>query len=488
MSSTTRHRTFERFHETPAPTRPIPVVRLVAAIDVATVLVTFLIVLVGVNLGRMADGLDSFLAIRVTMKNVLIVLCLTLGTLMVFRAVSLYDASRLRRWSDEARRVLLAATLVTAIATIAPLTSLSGAIDYWALLWFWAGTTAALLVTRGIRSRLARATRERRRVMIVGTGPLALRIYRELCADVLTPCHVVGFVDDIFAQSSPFLERRTLGTLDQLETVLVREHVDEVYVGLPVKSLYRRIQETIRVCERLGVKAMYHADIFNTELARPLVEAASVTPRVQLQVAPEGPRLLVKRLVDIAGAGAALVLFSPFMLLAAVAIKLTSPGPIFYAQERCGLNRQRFRMFKFRTMVPDADRLQASLESQNEATGPVFKIARDPRITSVGRFLRRTSIDELPQLFNVLSGDMSLVGPRPLPLRDVSRFNRTDDWRRFCVRPGITCLWQVNSRNSSDFDGWIELDLRYIDHWSLALDFLILMRTVPAVLRGTGAR
>jgi lipopolysaccharide/colanic/teichoic acid biosynthesis glycosyltransferase len=179
---------------------------------------------------------------------------------------------------------------------------------------------------------------------------------------------------------------------------------------------------------------------------------------------------------------------SPLMLLAALAVKLTSAGAVIYAQERCGLNRQRFQMYKFRTMVRDADRLQASLESQNEATGPVFKIASDPRITPVGRFLRRTSIDELPQLFNVLRGHMSLVGPRPLPLRDVSRFNRTDDWRRFCVRPGITCLWQVNSRNSSDFDGWIELDLRYIDQWSLALDFLILMRTVPAVLRGTGAR
>jgi exopolysaccharide biosynthesis polyprenyl glycosylphosphotransferase len=488
MSSTTRYRTFERDRETSTPSRPIPVVRLVAAIDVVTILLTFLIVLVGVNFDRMTDGLDSFLAIRVTMKNVLIVLYLTAGALLAFRAAGLYDASRLRRWSDEARRVVLATTVITAIATIAPLTSLSGAIDYWALLWFWAGTTAALLVTRGVRSRLAWAARERRRVIVVGTGPLALRLYRELCSDLLTPCHVVGFVDDVGAQSSPFLERRTLGTLDQLEAVLVREHVDEVYVGLPVKSLYRRIQETIRVCERLGVKAMYHADIFNTELARPLVEASSVTPRVQLQVAPEGPRLIVKRLIDIAGASVAIVLASPLMLLAAVAIKLTSAGPVIYAQERCGLNRQRFHMFKFRTMVRDADRLQAALESRNEATGPVFKIERDPRITNIGRVLRRTSIDELPQLFNVLRGDMSLVGPRPLPLRDVSRFNRTDDWRRFCVRPGITCLWQVNSRNSSDFDGWIELDLRYIDQWSLGLDFLILVRTVPAVLRGTGAR
>jgi exopolysaccharide biosynthesis polyprenyl glycosylphosphotransferase len=486
--SSIRHRALVLSALRAAPLRPIPVMRLVAVIDVATILLTFFGVIVGVNLSRMPDGLDGFLAIRVTVKNVLIVLYLTAGSLMAFRAAGLYDASRLRRWSGEARRVVLATALVTAIATIVPLTSQSGAVDFWSLLWFWAGTTAVLLMTRGVRARLAQATRERRRVVIVGTGPLALRIYRELTADVLTPCHVVGFVDNTGAHSSPFLERRTLGPLDQLEALLVHEHVDEVYVGLPVKSHYPRIQETIRVCERLGVKAMYHADIFNTELARPLVEAAAVTPRVQLHVAPEGPRLIVKRFVDIVGASVALALFSPVMLLAALAVKLTSDGAVLYAQERCGLNRQRFRMYKFRTMVRNADQLQAALESRNEAAGPVFKIASDPRITSIGRFLRRTSIDELPQLFNVLRGDMSLVGPRPLPLRDVARFNRTDDWRRFCVRPGITCLWQIDSRNSSDFDNWIKLDLHYIEQWSLVLDFLILVRTVPAVLRGTGAR
>ena len=145
-------------------------------------------------------------------------------------------------------------------------------------------------------------------------------------------------------------------------------------------------------------------------------------------------------------------------------------------------------MYKFRTMVRDAEHQQAALESRNEASGPVFKIANDPRLTPVGRFLRKTSIDELPQLFNVLRGDMSLVGPRPLPLRDVGRFSRPGDLRRFSMRPGVTCLWQINGRSALPFDDWIALDLRYIDRWSLLLDMLILVRTVPAVLRGTGAR
>ena len=284
------------------------------------------------------------------------------------------------------------------------------------------------------------------------------------------------------------MTRRTLGSLDALEAILVREHVDEVHVGLPVKSHYPQIQETIRVCERVGVKVVYGADIFGTELARARVDRAyQPAPRVELQVVTEGISVIVKRALDLVGATVILIILSPLMLVTAAAIKLTSDGPVMFAQERYGLNRRRFRMWKFRTMVKDAERLQAPLESRNEVQGPVFKITRDPRVTPLGRWLRRTSIDELPQLFNVLTGDMSLVGPRPLPIRDVLRFTRSSDMRRFSVRPGLTGLWQVSGRSRLDFDQWITLDLRYIDRWSLALDFAILARTIPAVVRGTGA-
>jgi exopolysaccharide biosynthesis polyprenyl glycosylphosphotransferase len=202
---------------------------------------------------------------------------------------------------------------------------------------------------------------------------------------------------------------------------------------------------------------------------------------------PEGWRLLAKRVVDLLGASALLLLCAPVLFVSAVAIKLTSPGPVFFHQDRYGWHRRRFRMFKLRTMVADAEALQSSLEEQNEASGPVFKIRDDPRVTPVGHILRRTSIDELPQLFNVLRGDMSLVGPRPLPIRDVHRFTEAALMRRFSVRPGITCLWQIGGRSEVGFDAWIQLDLKYIDEWSLWLDLLILCRTVPAVLRGTGA-
>jgi exopolysaccharide biosynthesis polyprenyl glycosylphosphotransferase len=210
-------------------------------------------------------------------------------------------------------------------------------------------------------------------------------------------------------------------------------------------------------------------------------------PVVRLHQVAGDHRLIVKRIIDIVGAAAGLVALSPVLLLCAIAIRLTSPGPVVFSQVRYGFNRRRFRMYKFRTMVQNAERLQADLESRNEAQGPVFKIKADPRITKVGGFLRRTSLDELPQLFNVLTGDMSLVGPRPLAVRDVARFDAGWLMRRFSVKPGLTCLWQVNGRSDTDFERWVQLDLHYIDNWSLALDMRILIKTVPAVFSGTGA-
>jgi lipopolysaccharide/colanic/teichoic acid biosynthesis glycosyltransferase len=206
-----------------------------------------------------------------------------------------------------------------------------------------------------------------------------------------------------------------------------------------------------------------------------------------MHVAPDGYRLVVKRAIDIAGAAVGLVIFAPLMVIVAIAIKLTSAGQIIYAQDRCGFSKRPLRMYKFRSMFADAAERQDALEERNEANGPVFKIRNDPRITPLGRLLRRTSIDELPQLWNVLRGDMSLVGPRPLPWRDVRRIIRPSDMRRFSMRPGLTCLWQVQGRNNIDFERWVELDLEYIDRWSLALDARILLKTIPAVLSGNGA-
>jgi exopolysaccharide biosynthesis polyprenyl glycosylphosphotransferase len=471
--------------------RPIPAAGVVAIVDVLIVLSAFLAMIIGINLDYMPAGLDAFLALRFTVKNVIVVSAFVAGTVFVLHCAGLYDAWRVRRWGDEVRRLLTATIGITAIAAIMVLTGQSRvAVDGVSIGLFAAMTLLALMAFRGLRARLTHDAL-RRRVIIIGTGPRAVRIYRALSADFLTPYRVLGFVDSLNTDVSvpnSFIARRTLGRLEDLETLLVGEQVDEVHVGLPIKSHYRQIQNTIQTCEHLGVKVLYPADIVDTTLAKPRMLSADSGPHVQLQMAPEGMLVRVKRCIDVIGALGALVPLAPLMLAAAAAIRLTSDGPVIYAQERYGLNRRRFRMFKFRTMVQDAERLQASLESQNEASGPVFKIADDPRITPLGRFLRRTSIDELPQLFNVLRGEMSLVGPRPLPLRDVTRFTRTGDLRRFSMRPGVTCLWQISGRSGIGFDDWIRLDLQYIDRWSLLLDLRILMRTIPAVLRGTGAK
>ena len=196
---------------------------------------------------------------------------------------------------------------------------------------------------------------------------------------------------------------------------------------------------------------------------------------------------MVKRSVDLLASGLGIVLLSPLLALIAALVKLDSPGPAVFAQLRVGLHGRCFRMLKFRTMVQDADQRQAEVEHLNEAQGPIFKIANDPRITPIGRVLRRSSLDELPQLLHVLTGEMSLVGPRPMSLRDVDLFDQGIQRKRFSVKPGLTCLWQISGRSDLPFSKWLELDLAYIERWSLGLDLKILIKTLPAVVSGRGA-
>ena len=468
-------------------TRPLPGARVIAATDVA-LLVGALIGAVAGNTMAWPRSVSAFLSLTISVGHIAYLTAFAVTALTVFWAAGLYDATRVRRRGSEIVRVIFAVTAITALAPIFLTGAQAASIDGAAAIEFWIMAVGLVVTARTVRARVTRSAARCRRALIVGSGPHAVRVCRDLSGDPATSYRVLGFVDTVSDTSvprSPFVARRTVGSLDELESILVREHIDEVHVGLPIRSHYPQIQDTIRVCERVGVKLMYRADVFDTVLARPQMDSSA--RRVALRVVTEGFPVVIKRAVDLMGATAVLIAVSPLLLVTAIAIKLTSEGPIIFGQERYGLNRRRFRMLKFRTMVQNAEKLQAALESQNEAQGPVFKIARDPRITPIGRILRRTSIDELPQLFNVLKGDMSLIGPRPLPLRDVAKFTRTSDMRRFSVRPGLTGLWQVSGRSTLDFDSWIRFDLHYIDNWSLRLDAIILARTIPAVIRGTGA-
>jgi exopolysaccharide biosynthesis polyprenyl glycosylphosphotransferase len=283
------------------------------------------------------------------------------------------------------------------------------------------------------------------------------------------------------------IRRQWAGSLSDLESILMRREMDEVLIALPIRSHYGEIQRVIETCWRLGIRCRYLADVFDQGRSTARFEEGGGLRTVAMAVAPEDERLILKRTVDILCALFGLVLLAPVLASAALAVKLSSAGPVLFTQERHGLHKRRFRMYKLRTMYLNAEARQSELENQNEASGPVFKIRDDPRITPVGRLLRRTSIDELPQLWNVLRGDMSVVGPRPLPVRDVQRFTEGALMRRFSVRPGVTGLWQVSARSTLDFEDWVRLDMEYIDQWSLALDMRILAMTLPAVVRGSGA-
>jgi exopolysaccharide biosynthesis polyprenyl glycosylphosphotransferase len=322
----------------------------------------------------------------------------------------------------------------------------------------------------------------RRDVLIIGSGPGGQAAFEEM---VDSPVYnVVGVLDDDFMGASK-MRNHYLGGLHLLDLLLKENPISVVYCSLPVKSMYEPIQQVIGICEQFGVEVRHSSALFKTNIAR--LDSNGGTNHSILRMVRDDYTRYAKRAIDVIGSAALLLLVSPILIAAGIAIKVTSDGPIFFSQDRYGFHRRRFRMFKLRTMVVNAEVLQAQLEHQNELGGPVFKIKEDPRVTRVGAFLRKTSIDELPQLWNVLLGDMSLVGPRPLAVRDVLKIEDSAQLRRFSVLPGITCIWQMSGRNNTDFANWIRQDLEYIDTWSLLLDLKILIGTVPAVLWGKGA-
>ena len=328
-----------------------------------------------------------------------------------------------------------------------------------------------------------------RRVLIVGTGNRAERLAGRLCQRPEWGIDIVGFLDsDATLVGKSILGAPVLGTLDEITSILRDHVVDEVVLAIP-RGMIGVAEKVVLACEEEGVKVRLMADLFEINVARMVLDEFDDVPLLTFEpVAQEEWRLLVKRAMDIGLTLAAMPAVLPLMGLIALAIKRDSPGPAFFNQLRVGQNKRRFLLFKFRTMVEGSERFQSELEHLNEAQGPIFKIANDPRITWVGRILRRTSLDELPQFFNVLRGEMSLVGPRPMSVRDVQLFDRGIQRKRFSVRPGMTCVWQISGRSNLSFSKWLELDLWYIEHWSLLVDLKILLRTIPAVLRGTGAQ
>jgi len=405
----------------------------------------------------------------------------------------LYVSKRLTAFRYEALDVCKSTALCLVIASVPAFFFREYPLSRLFLIYSWPLQTGILVLSRLALREFLKYIRRRgynyRQILIVGWNVRAEKMVKKIQEAPDLGFRILGFIDGANGSSSyeGLTGFKLIGNLGDLERILREEVVDEVLVTLPFKSFYAEIESVIHVCEKIGVEVKIPIDLFNLNLAKGTISHYDEIPVINLYTSPRmNWQLITKRLIDMTVSSVLLFLLSPIFGAVTILIKTTSRGPIFFKQQRVGYNGRLFNCLKFRTMIENAESLKKDLLASNEMDGPVFKMKNDPRITTVGRILRKTSLDELPQLINVLMGDMSLVGPRPPVPSEVTQYELTDR-RRLSMRPGITCIWQVSGRNSIPFEKWMELDRQYIDEWSLLLDFKILAKTIPTVLRGSGA-
>ena len=408
---------------------------------------------------------------------------------LVLDGLELYESQRRRELKQVALRLLSAGAIsalalsVGASATQAPVPPTFGLVAGALQLGAIACSRVAILALL----RLARAHgKNYRQVLVVGSGPRAQRATSMIEDNPGWGQRVIGLLDEFDEAVDPTLHGYPIYKLQELPNLLRRVVVDEVVVACP-RSMLSMIAPVVATCAAVGVPVTLLSDVFGDLMPRPRIAEFGSQPALSFGVVHHSlSALWIKRSIDVVGAGLLLLLCAPLVAAAAIAIRLDSPGPVLFRQKRCGLHGRVFGVLKLRSMYVDAEERRAELLTLNEMDGPVFKIKHDPRVTRVGRWIRRLSLDELPQLWNVLCGEMSLVGPRPPIPGEVDQYDVAQR-RRLSMRPGITCLWQVEGRNQIGFEEWVRLDLAYIDRWSLRLDAWILLRTLPAVLKGTGA-
>ncbi len=440
--------------------------------------------------------LASFLAERVRIENVPLVMVLWIAWHLVFYRLGLYGSRRLVSRQREALDVFWATTLGSLLISSAGSIFKIQLQNPEFLLTFWTLSTFSAIIGRlAVRFVLEAARirgRNLRNVLVVGTNHRAVDFAQTIQHKPELGYQLIGYVDEEWDGADQLRRKggKIVADFENLNQFLSDNVVDEVVVALPFNKTYEQSSRIISICEVQGITVRFLWQFFEPKLAKAKIESFENVPvlTVQSSGSASNSQQLAKRLLDVVASATLLILLAPVLLLTALAIKLTSRGPVFFIQERVGFRKRTFPLFKFRTMVPDAEQKLAEIEHLNEVTGPVFKIKNDPRVTRIGAFLRRTSIDELPQLLNIFKGDMSLVGPRPLPIRDCQGFEEDHHRRRFSVPPGLTCLWQICGRSSIPFERWMQLDLQYIDHWSLWLDLKILIWTLPVVFEGCLSR
>ncbi|HZS00885.1 MAG TPA: sugar transferase [Chloroflexota bacterium] len=417
-----------------------------------------------------------------------VALGVTALVLFFFYRRGLYNLARGTAWFDEVLSVAIGGSLGVALASWIVMLVRYPANSRLTFIFAWVAIVVLVALGRSL-VRLLRLLARRRglgiaRVVVVGDNSAGRMIMQSIAAQPHLGYQVAGFL--ALAPGPDFGRFKRLGTLEELPTVCELHGVDEVIIALPA-AFHSEILGVRDHCQRDGLRFKLVPDLYELSLNRVELDAINGIPLLSVrETTLHGWNQLTKRALDVLLAGAGLLLFAPLWGLIAVAIKVDSRGPVLFRQERVGRGEARFNVLKFRSMRQDADQAVHQLLAQNEATGPLFKIRNDPRLTRVGRVLRRCSLDELPQLWNVLRGEMSLVGPRPPLPREVEQY---EPWhrRRLDVAPGLTGLWQVSGRSELGFDEMVMLDLYYIENWSLGLDLRILLRTIPAVARGRGA-
>lgn len=430
--------------------------------------------------------------IRVNTDAILIVVGFCLLWVIIFDRLGAYSYLRFTSLGKELAKVLKTTLIGVSIFFAAHFFFRFGYIARSYILIFTFTNLLFLALEKTVLLFVAKEIRKsgigRKRVLVVGAGEEKREFVDVVKKNIDWGLDIVGVItekDEIQTPNKNGLQ--TLGTFDEIESVLHGQIIEEVIICVPIEK-FDRIRRVLECCEREGVQVRLFSDFFSKILKRVRVDHPYGMNIVSFMTSSDDEiKLYVKRILDVVLSGLMLIVLSPFLLIIAILVKVSSKGPIFYEWNVIGLNKKPFKSWKFRTMVPNADAMKTDLLERNEMNGPVFKIKNDPRVTKIGRILRKFSLDELPQLWSVFKGDMSLVGPRPAGPHELARY---DSWhrRKLSVKPGLTCLWQVKGRNKiDDFNEWVRLDLEYIENWSLWLDFKILLKTIAVVLRGTGS-
>lgn len=415
---------------------------------------------------------------------------IVIGLIAIFALRGLYGIRLTGSWFRQTWSIISSATLGLAFLITYYFVFQPQSSSRLIVLFVWATAIVVLCTARLIVSSamgiLYRLGLGETRLLVVGSGRLGKMIMQHIVANPNLGYNIVGFLHDMNEPPSDFGRFKMLGTLDDLGMVIRSMQIDEVIIALP-SHLHQQSIRSVRLCERLGTSFKLVPDLYELSLSRIDMEAIEGIPLIGIkQVSINSMQQIVTRIADIIVALLILIIGFPIWLCIALAILLSSAGPILYKQTRIGLNGRPFKVYKFRSMYKNADARLAELMPHNEVPGPLFKIKDDPRITPVGKFLRLTSFDEIPQLFNVINGEMSLVGPRPPLPHEVAQY---EEWQkgRLAIKPGMTGLWQVRGRSDISFDEGVLMDLYYIENWSLRLYFQILLRTIPAVLFHRGA-